>query len=222
VDRGARVLLIVFLSLSASCSVLGPPPPVDECLSGPHGSGGGGGIRAQPGTWVHPLGSTLDVFERPRRDSDMLPMTDCSVLRTLDLANDPNLPDPQIGKPLVSQSRRALADVANPRRDIFLIPTDEGQLCSLVTTVRGSHACGGWSGPGWHIWDLADEPPFIWGDLPDRVVLVSVEWNSMRRYAQVGENAFFFQFPEEVGTDFDAFDLFIEYENGSVDQIDPH
>lgn len=191
-------LLIAALLLHA-CSGTSPASiSAEECVARVPGSGGGGGYPTQPARWIGPLGATLEAFRRERIVSDELPTRDCQVQLALELTSDPHLPDPP-GKMLSSQSRLVLADVGIPPRGVYLVPTDSGGLCIIVTTDRGHYICGDAGAPRWGFWDPTDSLPYVYGEMPNEVLEVIVVVGTERRSAQLGENAFFYRFRGGVG-----------------------
>ena len=158
---------------------------------------GGGTAFAPRGSWRAPLKDHLAIFKRRRIASDELPQDDCAVINTLDLANDSDLPGPP-GKPLVDESRRALAGLPGGR-SVFVFPTTKGGLCTVVTGDVGTYECGSGSDlPGLMYMNPEPGRPLLAAVLPNEVVAVRVKIPTASYRIRVRENVFFLQLPTEV------------------------
>ena len=192
-----------------------PEDPLADCAQqGTSGTGGGGGWQTKSETWSVPLEESLKIFEGNRTAADDVPMDDCNVIFALDLARDPELPDPP-GLPKVKESRLALAAVGIPPRNIYLIPTRTGLLCSIVTGPAGHYGCGA-RNPTYGFYDPAESKPFVYGGIPNDVTSVLVITPQQRVRARLGENVFFTQLAP--GTEQFDIRFLVTYRGGRVER----
>ena len=177
---------------------------------------GGGTAFAPRGSWRAPLKDHLAIFQRRRIASDELPQDDCTVINALELANDSELSSPP-GKPLVDESRRALAGLPGGR-SVFVFPTTKGGLCTVVTGDVGPYECGSGSDlPGTMYMNPEPGLPLLAAVLPNEMVAVRVKLPTASYRIRVRQNVFFLQLPTEVS----SFDIRLigVYEDGTTQRL---
>jgi hypothetical protein len=134
----------------------------------------------------------LEVFSRPRRESDELP----TGILDSSLTEDEEF-EKYAGEQTPANSRLALENAGSHRVDVYLVPTTKGQVCRYVHDPHdelwaSARGCGdglyrgvnwGASGEG-HVLEVE-------GLVADSVARVEVQVWATRHEADVGGNAFY-------------------------------
>jgi hypothetical protein len=159
---------------------------------------------------------SLAIFKRKREPSDRLPLEDCGVSAAIELTNDPDLSGSP-GKALVAESRRALHGLPEGR-SLFVVPTSRGGVCTIVTEPGSSYSCGrGSDVPAISYSNPTMGKPYLSAILPNEVVAITVRVGGKSSRVPVHENAFYFQFDDEVRLE--SVGLIAAYRDGSEQRI---
>lgn len=208
-------LVVAVIFWMSGCVAAGE---TDECSAQDAGGSGGGGGGYPPKTkqWEGPSSETLQTFSAARSANDAVPRDDCEVQDMLTFLSEPPTFNPP-GSALLSESRLALDDLSLDRK-LFLIPTDTGGLCTIVTGIGGHWECGDLNNPTWSWWDPGSGPAFAYGNLENGVVDVQCTVSEGRIEADVQNNAFYCELPEEARSEQPG--LIIKYFSGNERRIE--
>jgi hypothetical protein len=159
---------------------------------------------------------SLAIFKRKREPSDRLPLEDCGVSAAIELTSDPVLSGSP-GKALLAESRRALHGLPEGR-SLFVVPTSRGGECTIVTEPGSSYSCGRGSDlPAISYSNPTMGKPYLSAILPNEVVAITVRVGGKSFRVPVHENAFYFQFDDEVRLE--SVGLIAAYRDGSKQRI---
>lgn len=189
----------------------------DECSAELKDGSGGGGYPPKTKEWGGASSDTLQIFQTERSDDDRVPRDDCEVKDMIEFLDSDPPPFSPPGSAMLSQGRLAIDDLALGRR-LFLIPTDTGGLCTVVTGSGGHWGCGQFTNPTWSwVGDPASGPAYAYGNLENGVIEVTCTVSGGETEAVVQNNAFYCELPDEVQAEQPG--LIIKYLSGNVRRI---
>jgi hypothetical protein len=127
------------------------------------------------------------------------------------------LPNP--GKALPNQTRRVAHGLGKNAVDVYVFPTTEGKVCSVVTESTSMGGCV----PGfrlvkgevaWSVYSGDTAPQTVTGLVSNRVAAVSVRLPDRLEPAALARNVFFWQAPTSDMTRGDIKGLVVRWHNG--------